>query len=136
GNTMKSRIAYRPVIESLENRLQPGSMIPIQGYGWSLADGLSLLNRESWDSQSAATPGSSKPTLTGTPAAENHNALEITAARAPSALREFSSLPASNLVDNLGADLTNDDLADLPLRSQRLPVELATVATFRTVPPS
>src|SRR5712692_2761510 len=126
---MKSSIAYRPVIESLENRLQPGSMmIPMQGYGGSLADGLSLLNPESWDSQSASSPASSKPIPTGTPAAGNHNALEIAAARAAAALRERSSLPASNLVDNLAADLTNDDLADLPVRGQRMPVELATVA--------
>ncbi len=133
---MKSRIAYRPVVESLENRLQPGSMIPMQGYGWSLADGLSLLNPESWDSQSASSAGSSKPTPTSTLAAEHHDALEIAAARAASALSGPSSLPANNLVDNLAADLTNDDLGDLRLRGQQVPIPLAAVATSRIVPPS
>ena len=70
----KARFPSRhPLVEHLESRLQPGSMVTGQGYGWSLlADNLLNLGPDSTNSQSLisqASSESSKPAKLSTPLA-------------------------------------------------------------------
>src|SRR5579871_1850682 len=53
---MKPRIASRLCLEALENRLQPGSMITLQGFGWSLAGIVPLLNPQAWEAPRMGLP--------------------------------------------------------------------------------
>jgi hypothetical protein len=108
----KPRFAFRPLVENLESRLQPGSILTGQGYGWSLlADNLPILNQGSSDSSSLVSQSSSESSrLTPTsPSADvPHDNLNIAVASV-AAVRS-TSLPINNVVDNrLSAGLTNQD---------------------------
>jgi hypothetical protein len=117
----KTRLAGRPYLENLESRLQPGSIIVGQGYGWSLlADNLLNLGPGTLDSQISQTSSeSSRPIPASAPAnGQEQNIAIAPAARVMVARSEPSSLP-SNLVDNLAASLSNDDLGLLTFTGQR-----------------
>ena len=132
----KVRPTFRPLVENLESRLQPGSIITGQGYGWSLlADRISILNQPSLDSQGMVAPSSSESSRSN-PISTSANVLvdissdvhseNLTTAVASVAAASSSGLPANspvnslaiNLVNNLASNLTNDNLASLPLASQ------------------
>jgi hypothetical protein len=128
----KPRVAFRPLVENLEGRLQPGSLIMGQGYGWSLlADHLSILNPDSRDSQSLVSPSSSegsRPAPTSTAMDVRSDRLNIAITTVVLARSEPASLPIRNLIDNLVAGWPNDDLSNLSLSGQAHSVPLAAVA--------
>src|SRR5438132_7936157 len=115
----KLRFAFRPQVEDLESRLQPGSMITGSGYGWSLlADNLSILNQGSLDSQSIVGQSyseSSKPAQTSAPVDTHSDNLQIAIIAVAAARSQSSSLPGSTLNDSLAAGLTMDDLSKVSL---------------------
>src|SRR5947209_4782471 len=108
----KARVAFRPLVENLESRLQPGSLVLGQGYGWSLlAHDLSILQQGSLDSQrliSQSPSENSKPARTVIPADthSDHQDTAVVRATAP----HGDTLPLAKLVDNVAASLSNDDL--------------------------
>jgi hypothetical protein len=143
---LKLRSAFRPLVEKLESRLQPGSIITGSGYGWSLlADRLSILDQSSMDSPvlvSQTSFESSRPTPTSTsadvvlttaPGVQNEN---LAIAVASVAAATSSSLPAnsrvdnlaSNLINSLSANLTNDNLTNFSAASPSHPMVLAAAA--------
>jgi hypothetical protein len=143
-NCPKPCPAFRPLVEYLESRLQPGSMIIGQGYGWSLlADNLSVLSQDKTRSSSLvsqAASESNRPATTNTPADVHSDALQIAVASV-AAVRSTSlptnnvannstSSPINNLVnDSLSAGLTNDDLFSSPTTSHPSALLLAAAAS-------
>src|SRR5690242_1768350 len=117
------RSAFRPCLENLESRLQPGSIITGQGYGWSLlADSLSILDQGALDSPALVSPSSSEsnqPSWTSTPTDPHSDHLAIMVASVTAARTETLAVPVSNavapMVNTLAGDLTNDGLANLSL---------------------
>jgi hypothetical protein len=119
----KLRSTFRPLVEYLESRLQPGSMMTGQGYGWSLlADRLSILDQTSPDAPVLVAPSSfegRQPTATSTSANGPANtSLDIhrenLAIAVVSGTADHSSnLPANSLVDNLANNLVNNLSANL-----------------------
>src|SRR5207245_2596312 len=111
----KPRCVFRPVLENLESRLQPGSVVTGQGYGWSLlADNLSILEQGSSHrliSQSSSE--SAKPALTSIPVDLHSDHQGIAVAKVMAARTD--SLPTNKLLDNLADGLTNDDFGLLSL---------------------
>jgi hypothetical protein len=128
----KRRVACRPFVENLESRLQPGSIITGQGYGWSLlADHISILDQGSFDSQSLVSQRaseSSQPTTENASLDVHSDHIAIAVASVATARGETLSTPASSLVNNLVSDLTNGDLADATLTGRPHSVPLADVA--------
>src|SRR5205823_12836850 len=98
----KPRIAYRPQIENLESRLQPGSIITGQGYGWSLlADNLLSFNQAALESQSLVSPSSSesvRPLESSAPLGVHSNHQDIAVVPVGVARSEPAALPASATV--------------------------------------
>jgi hypothetical protein len=143
-NRSKPCFAFRPLVEYLESRLQPGSMIIGQGYGWSLlADNLSVLSQDKIAPSSLvsqASSASSRSATTNTPADVHSDALQIAVASV-AAVRSTSlstnnvannstSSPINNLVnDSLSAGLANDDLFSSPTTSHPSSQLLAAAAT-------
>src|SRR5262249_56811460 len=117
----KTRLAGRPHVENLESRLQPGSILVGQGYGWSLlADNLLNLGQDTLHSQgllSQASSESSGPIRASAPVTVHEQNIAI--APATVARSEPSGLPISSLVENLAAGLGSDDLGSLALTGRR-----------------
>lgn len=129
----RPRFALRPLVENLESRLQPGSVLTGPGYGWSfLADNLSILKQDSWESQrrvSSASSESSKPTPSIVPTDVQNQSVAIAVARVATPRIEALSQPILNLFDDLAASLTNDDLLHHSVTGQEHPLPLATGVT-------
>src|SRR5438477_6986064 len=115
----RPRFAMRPLVENLESRLQPGSVLTGSGYSWSLlADNLSILKQDSSESQrrvSAVSSEGSKPTPSNTPADVHHQSLAIAVASVAAARTDASSQPTSKLFDDLAAGLTDEGLSNVSL---------------------
>jgi hypothetical protein len=136
----KPRFAPRLRLENLESRLQPGSMITGQSYGWSLlADNRSILDLGSVDNQSLVSQASSesKSTFTSAPVNVAGDHLDIAVVPVIIAKSEASRIPTSTLVDNLASGLTNEDLSSPGLTDHLSSAPLATVAlaAIGQVPP-
>jgi hypothetical protein len=124
----RPRFALRPVLENLESRLQPGSVITGAGYGWSLlADNLSILNPGSSDFRlvSQTSSESSRPALTRS-AADSHSNYQ-TIAVAPVTAARNDSRPTGKLADALVTDLTNDELGVFSLPDHARTVRMLAV---------
>src|SRR5437899_1884576 len=95
----KPRFAFRPRVENLESRLQPGSVLMGQGYGWSLlVDNLSIVDQGSSDSQrliSQSSFESSQPALTSISVDRQSDQQFIAMASVLAARGANASLPAS-----------------------------------------
>ncbi|HLJ92131.1 MAG TPA: hypothetical protein VKU02_02955 [Gemmataceae bacterium] len=117
----KTRLAGRPHLENLESRLQPGSIIVGQGYGWSLlADNLLNLGQGTLASESLISQASSESSRRFRESGPS-NVPEQNIAIAPVMVvrSQPTSLPISNLVENVTASLSNDDLGLLALAGRR-----------------
>jgi hypothetical protein len=129
----KARFAFRPLVENLESRLQPGSIITGQPYGWSLlADNLSILDQGSLGTQSLvpqSSSESSKPRQTSAPVDVHGDHLNIAVASVLIPRSETSSLPTSPPLDDLASGLTNADLSGPMLTGHSNSVPLAALAT-------
>lgn len=110
----KRRFSFHPRVENLESRLQPGSVIMGQGYGWSLlVDNLSILNRDVSDSRPLISQASSEnrgpaPRSSALDVQSDHRDIAVAGMAAGRSVT--SSPPSNTLVDNLPAHLTTDDL--------------------------
>src|SRR5260370_974116 len=137
----KARFVFRPCVENLESRLQPGSVIVGQGYGWSLIDTLSILDPSSLDSNQLvlkASSKSSKPAAASTAADVHHDHQNIAVARVIASRGATSSLLTKAPVDTVAADLTDDDLGQLSIGGQRNKVSLPATQNalaHQTIPP-
>ena len=123
----KARFVFRPRVENLESRLQPGSVIVGQGYGWSLIDTLSILGPSSLDSHQLILQSSfesNRPAVASTPADVHGDHQDIAVAGAMAARSATSSPLTKAPVDNLAADLSNDDLGQLLIGGQRNKISL------------
>src|SRR6266404_3222943 len=108
---MKPQNAYRPLVETLESRLQPGSILMMQGSAWFAADHLSLLKEEPRDSHGLVEQASSEnsnPALTSKPEDVHSDRLKIAVASVAAARSENSSSLPSDLVDNRTDGLTKN----------------------------
>ncbi|HLJ96054.1 MAG TPA: hypothetical protein VKU02_22960 [Gemmataceae bacterium] len=127
----KRRFLFRPLVENLESRLQPGSLILGQGYGWSLlADHLSILNQDSSPLHPLSSPFASEdhkpaPTISAVDVRTDHQ--DIAVVRMITTPSAASNLPTTNLVDNLVANSTNDDPGFPSAAKQRNPVSLPAI---------
>src|SRR5216683_3114626 len=96
----KARFAFRPLVENLESRLQPGSIITGTGFGWSfLADLLLNLDRGRLDSQSVVSQASSdsdRLALRSILVGVHSDQRDIAVASLLTARSETASLPPSN----------------------------------------
>jgi hypothetical protein len=138
---MKPKLAYRPCVETLESRLQPGSMITNFLSGWpSLAGTLALVNPGPRDSQSSGE--SSMPALTDTPVHRENDRIEVAVASVAAARSE--TVPSSqalgtitgqghtlsgDFTDNLADGLANQNPSNTSLTGRRNSVPLALAAT-------
>jgi hypothetical protein len=134
----KSRFRFRPRVENLESRLQPGSIITGSGYGSLLADSLPVLNQDGGGSASQvsqSTSETSQPTQTSTPADSTGEHLSIAVVSVAAA--SSTSLPANNVVDNsVSTGLTNDDLFNAaPTESTSALLMAAAASTPIQMPP-
>src|SRR5438128_1869594 len=115
----KPRFAFRPFVESLESRLQPGSMITGQGYGWSLlADNLLNLDQGTLNAQSLVSQTiseSSKPVSPSTPVDVRHDNTNIAVTAVATAPGQPSGISTNNLVNKIADSLTDDNLGVLTL---------------------
>src|SRR5262249_51182756 len=120
---LKPRFAFRPRVENLESRLQPGSIITSRGYDWSfVADRLLNLDQGWLDSQSLVSQASSesgKLSPKNIPIRVHRDHQDIEVAPLMAARNDTSSLPARNLEDNVVTSLTNDDLGLLSQAGRR-----------------
>jgi hypothetical protein len=127
----KPRFSVRPLVERLESRLQPGSVITGAGYGWSLlADKLSILDQGAGDSHVVVSQSSSErsnPAAAGTPLDVQSNNLSIAAASVTTARNQPATLPATNLVQNVAASL-DDELSSFAPAAPSHSILLATAA--------
>ena len=128
----KPRFAPRLLLETLESRLQPGSLITGQSYGWSLlADNVSILDAGSVDNQSLVSPSfseNSKSTPTSAPVNVAGASLNIAVVPVIVAKNETSSVPISTPADNLVNGLANEDLSNAGLTDHLSSLPLAPVA--------
>jgi hypothetical protein len=135
GGTMtrsKAPLGLRLLIEKLESRLQPGSMITGQPYGWSLLAGnLSILDQGSLETPglvSQASFESNKPAQNGLPNRGSAGHLDVAVVPVLIARNEISSVPTSATVDDLTSDLANADLSSPAQTGPSSSVPLAAVA--------
>jgi hypothetical protein len=124
---LKPKFAYRPLVEILESRLQPGSLLTTQAYGWSLlADSLSILNQESKEPARLSSESSNR-LLSSAPADEHHGSLPIAVASPASG---HSDRPLTNdLVNSLVGGLPKEDPLTGSLTGRGNSIPLAAVAT-------
>ncbi|HLJ94432.1 MAG TPA: hypothetical protein VKU02_14695 [Gemmataceae bacterium] len=128
----KTRFAARPLVENLESRLQPGSVLTGPGYGWSLlADSLSILNQDSGDFQRRvavlAFP-SRTPTPSNVSGIPNRSSLDLAAATVAATRTDASSRAASPLFENLANGFLQDRGPVVSLTGHGGSVPLAAVA--------
>lgn len=133
----KNRFHFRPSLEKLESRLQPGSIITGRGGDWVfLLDG--LLNRDQGapDSPSSISQGpaegdrASQRTVSARVHGDPHGGAVASVMPARS---ETSSLPFRSLVDNVATGFTGDDLGILSRTGPRNAV--AFIPTQNSVAP-
>src|SRR6184192_3281773 len=107
---MMPKNAYRPFVETLESRLQPGSLLLSSGYASPLADNLSLLNPQPSDSHRLAAPSSqsSAPTFTSPVVDLHSDHLDLAAASVTAARNENPGTPTNDLVNHLDSSLLTD----------------------------
>jgi hypothetical protein len=148
----KLRITFRPLVETLESRLQPGSLLTGQGYGWSLlADSFLSLDQSGLDSQVLVSQSSFSGSQTADSSASlplsipmDAHSENLAIAVASVAAARSSSLPANGpleslsntLVNNLAANLTNDNLGSLSSASPSRPIVLPAAAAAPNLLPS
>src|SRR5436305_1908746 len=105
----KPRFIFRPQVENLESRLQPGSVLSGSGYGWSLlADHLSILNQGSPDAQSQVAPSSSDSTIPSqapAPVETHRDNLDIAIISLAAARSQNASTPGNTSIATPTLDL-------------------------------